>query len=328
MPPAAGGKSLSATKTPTDTTTASQSTARAAAFANTQVSVSDSGTGGPSMPIPAVESVTIRWKEPENAGTTPPARTNTTNAPLDMQPSATDASLERIVALLQQQLESNKDFAAEWRLRMVQLALDRDADAANVSANLPDDSRTLLTAIVGSAAAARNMMRNPMLTGEEALQQVAALRHALSIRADPTVSAIALCRKVITFGSYEEMAREDFVSGRAIQTIVYSEIRNLKSERNAEGLFETRLSTRLEALTADGKSVWQQVEAEIIDHCRRHREDFFIAQRVTFPPTLPAGEYVLKVLVEDKLSGKVGEASQGFTLHSPVSVAKGPTNGR
>jgi hypothetical protein len=132
----------------------------------------------------------------------------------------------------------------------------------------------------------------------------------------------------VTFGSYEEMASEDFVAGRPIQTIVYSEIRNLKAAKNEEGVFETSLSTRLEALTTDGKSVWQREEPEIVDHCRRRRTDFFIAQRITLPPTLPAGEYVLKVLVEDELSGKVGEASQPFTVHSPVSIAKGPTSGK
>lgn len=303
--------------------------ARDAAYANTQVSISESTPSETPIPIPAVESVTIRWKQREAEAPATPARTNATNAPLDMQSAAAATTLERIVPALQQQLESDKDFAAEWRLRMVQLALDRDSDASVASQNLPEDSRALLTAVVGTAAAARNLIRNPMLTGEEALQQVDGLRHFLSNKADPVVSVIALCRKVVTFGSYEEMASEDFVAGRPIQTIVYSEIRNLKAENSGEaGMFETRLSTRLEALTADGKSVWQREEPEIVDHCRRRRTDFFIAQRITLPPTLPAGEYVLKVLVEDKLSGKVGEASQPFTVHSPVSVAKGPVSGR
>jgi hypothetical protein len=295
-----------------------------AAYANTQVSILESGPGKTPIPVPAVESVTIHWKQREAETPATPARTNASNAPLDMQSTGAATTLERMVPALQQQLASDKDFTAEWRLRMVQLALDRDSDASLVSPNLPEDSRALLTAVVGTAAAARNLIRNPMLTGEEALQQVDGLRQFLSNKADPVVSVIALCRKVVTFGSYEEMASEDFVAGRPIQTIVYSEIRNLRAENGGEGgMFETRLSTRLEALTADGKSVWQHEEPEIVDHCRRRRTDFFIAQRITLPPILPAGEYVLKVLVEDKLSGKVGEASQAFAVHSPVSVAKG-----
>ena len=75
---------------------------------------------------------------------------------------------------------------------------------------------------------------------------------------------------------------------------MYSEIANLRAEKTAEGLFQTRLGTRLEVLTADGKSVWQREELEIVDTCRRRRSDFFIAQRVTLPPTLPAGDYVLR----------------------------------
>jgi hypothetical protein len=326
--PGAPPATIATAPSQTGLSTGSPTHARDAAFANTQVSISESGPGGTPVPVPAVESVTIRWKQPEAETPATPARTNATNAPLDMPTAAAATTLERIVPALQQQLEADKDFAAEWRLRMVQLALDRDSDASLVSPNLPEDSRALLTAVVGTAAAARNLIRNPMLTGEEALQQVDGLRHFLSNKADPVVSVIALCRKVVTFGSYEEMASEDFVAGRPIQTIVYSEIRNLKAAKSEEGVFDTRLSTRLEALTADGKSVWQREEPEIVDHCRRRRTDFFIAQRITLPPTLPAGEYVLKVLVEDKISEKVGEASRTFTVHSPVSVAKGPVSGR
>jgi hypothetical protein len=322
------GTSVSPTGSPSAPPPVPPPLALDAAYANTQVSISESGSGETPIPVPAVESVTIRWKQREAETPAAPARTNASNAPLDMQSPTAATTLERTVPALQQQLETDKDFAAEWRLRMVQLALDRDSDASSVSPNLPDDSRALLTAVVGTAAAARNLIRNPMLTGEEALQQVDGLRQFLSNKADPVVSVIALCRKVVTFGSYEEMASEDFVAGRPIQTIVYSEIRNLKAENGEGGMFDTRLSTRLEALTADGKSVWQREEPEIVDHCRRRRTDFFIAQRITLPPTLPAGEYVLKVLVEDKLSGRIGEASRPFSVFSPVSLAKAPLKGK
>jgi hypothetical protein len=111
------------------------------------------------------------------------------------------------------------------------------------------------------------------------------------------------------------MSDEDFVAGRSNPTIVYSEIRNLRSEPVEGSQYRTLLGTRIEILTADGDSVWQHVEPEIVDLCRRRRNDFFIAQRIVLPSTLPPGEFVLKVLVEDRLSGKADEATHRFTVN-------------
>jgi hypothetical protein len=119
------------------------------------------------------------------------------------------------------------------------------------------------------------------------------------------------------------MPETDFVAGRTLRTIVYSEIANFGSELTEDGHYRTQLATRLEILTADGRSVWDREEPEIVDLCRRRRNDFFIAQRVTLPPTLPADDYVLKVLVEDRLTGKVDEVAHRFAIRSALSAARG-----
>jgi hypothetical protein len=157
--------------------------------------------------------------------------------------------------------------------------------------------------------------------GEDAVSRAEELVHALADRADPIVPTVALCRKVVTFGSYDEMTEEEFVAGRTTQTILYCEVRNFRSEKTSDGLHRTVLGTRLEILTSNGQSVWQHEEPEIVDLCRRRRTDFFIAQRITLPPTLSPNDYVLKVLVEDKLSGKANEATHPFTIGLPTSIA-------
>jgi len=294
------------------------------AVANTQVTIADPLPPKPELAIPALQALVIRGSEPPpTVGPTTPVKTNITNAPLDVHPTDAPLTLERLEKHLQTQLDARKDFSTEWQLRLVQLALDRDADAAKESAYLPVEAQRLLGALVPVIVAVRNMARNAMVTSDEALTRVDLLREALTERADPTVRTVALCRKVVTFGTYEEMTPEDLVAGRTLQTIVYSEIAHLRSERIADGRYQTRLGTRLEVLTADGKSLWQREEPEIVDVCRRRRVDFFIAQRITLPPTLATGDYVLKVLVEDKLSGTAGEAAHPFTIHAPIAVAKG-----
>lgn len=273
--------------------------------------------------IPALQSVAIRWSESSIDESQKPAPSNSTNVAFNAQPAKEMFSLDRLLSQMEQQATTRQDFASEWQLRLAQLVTDHDEEARKVSHHLPGQSQRILATLIETAMSIRNLGRNPMLTGEEALNHATNLRQLLAERADPVVSAVALCRRVGTFGVYDPMTSDDFVAGQSIEAIVYSEVANLSSELNSEGLFETRLSTRLEVLTADGRSVWQHEEAEIIDVCRRRRTDFFVVQRVTLPPTLPVGDYVLKVLVADRISGRADEASHAFAISSPLSVARG-----
>ena len=83
------------------------------------------------------------------------------------------------------------------------------------------------------------------------------------------------------------------------------------------------MSRRQLTSSASGQSVWRHEEPEIVDVCRQQREDFFLAQMVTLPGTLGPGEYVLKVTVQDALSGKSNQAMLRFTLNSTSLAAAG-----
>ena len=198
----------------------------------------------------------------------------------------------------------------------------RDDRALSISNSISEGTQSLFRFLINVSIAVRDTLRNPSINSENVLSKVDELRHLIAEHSDPLISTVALCRKVVTYGVYEEMNQEDLIAGRITQTIVYSEIENFSSESTSDGLYETRLGTRLELLSADGQSVWHKEEPEIVDRCRRKREDFFIAQRVTFPQTLQAGRYVLKVMVEDKLSGRVSEAIHPIEINAPTSIAR------
>ncbi len=293
-----------------------------AAYANAQISLGDQSAPVTPQSIPAVESVSIRSSQAKNNPSLSP-KPRMTNGPLELQSSEKNDSMESLVASLKEELKTRKDVATEWKLRTLLLALDLDAEEAGITENAPPELKGILPAWSAASSAIRNLLRNPAQGSESAVERVDAMRSLLTVMNEPRVTSVALCRKVATFGSYEEMASDEFVSGRSIQTIVYAEIENLRASPESNGAFETKLSTRLEVLTADGKSMWQREEPEVIDRCRRSRRDFFVAQRITLPPTLPVGEYVLKFSVEDKTSGMIAESSAPFRLNSPVSVAKG-----
>ena len=293
------------------------------AVANAQVVLEEPVVRAPQLALPVVQSVSVRADPSLGVPASAPAKSRTTNTPLKVGGGDAAMTLDSLVALLEARVVEVKDFDAEWQLRVTQLALRRDTEAASVSSHLAPETRRILKGLVRAVAAVRAVARDPLLAGEKALERVEELRRILADRADPVISAVSLCHRVITFGVYEPMADTDFIAGRATQAIVYTEIHNFRSQETDDGQFRTRLATRLEVLTAEGESVWEHEEPEIDDVCRRRRTDFFIAQRVTLPPTLPAGKYVLKVLVEDKLSGRADEATHPFTIRSALLTAGG-----
>lgn len=296
-------------------------------LANTRVSLSTSAAAQTAVAIPVVESISIRTAAPAPSLSQGPGeespRVNTTNQPLEVHLEDAAVTPGGFVHHLKTLAAEAWDLDSEWRLRLVQLALNRDQDATDVSANLSSDARSALVGLIRLGLEIRRMLKDPLSSGEDALKRLDELQRVLADRADPIVSSVALCRKVVTFGVYEEMSDEDFIAGRTTPTIVYSEIRNLRSEQMESGQYRTQLGTRLEVLTADGNSIWQHEEPDIVDLCRRRRNDFFIAQRITLPPTLPPGEIVLKVLVEDKLSGKANEAAHRLTISPDATRTAG-----
>lgn len=291
------------------------------AVANGRVTLEVPSFQKPTLALPVVQAVRVRRVDDRLTPNSEAVRLTTTNQAIEMTLSDTHSIAEQYLESLKQRATEQPDFDSEWALRFVQLAMGLDPESTDVAPTLPDSSRSILAALIRSVSALRGVARDPLARADQALDYLDDLRHRVAQRSDPVVAPAALCSKVVTFGVYEELTEVDLVAGRTIRAIVYTEIGNLQSERTDDHLFRTTLSTRLEVLTADGTSIWEHEESEIMDHCRRRRVDFFVAQRMTLPPTLPAGEYVLKVLVEDKVSGKVDESTRSFTIHSPLSVA-------
>lgn len=290
-------------------------------FANTNVSLTDNPAPRPAQAIPAVESVSIRT--PDTAKLREPNRVvnHATNTSLDAHEDDLYAAAERLLKALETDAGRKHDFESEWRWRLAQLALDRQSSPPTVSTELAEPTRALLLAFLEAAAGIESVGRDPQSAAQAALDAVEELRDQLAERSDPTIRAVKLCRKVVTYGVYEEMTADDFVAGRSLQTIVYTELRNLHSRKTDDGVFETKLATRLELYSAKGDSVWQRDEPEVTDRCREKRSDFFLAQRITLPPTLPAGDYTLKVSIEDRVASRADERTVGLAIVSPVSVA-------
>lgn len=277
------------------------------AFANSQVTLTAKPIVHAGPALPRIEKVSIRSNSHAMVAATRTEETNAMNGSMIVDPVETGDIAERFLEEIERQAEAQKSFASEWALRLSLLALGRHVPVTESGKSLSQDGSEILESFVRVAEAVRGAASNPLLPGEDAIRRTDELRKVLADRADPIVTQIALCKKVATFGVYDELDTSEIVVGRGLQTIVYSEVRNLRAERTEDGRFRTLVSTRLELLTAAGESLWHHEVPDIVDICRRRRTDFFIAQRVNLPPFQQEGEYILKVLVEDKNSGKASE---------------------
>lgn len=283
-------------------------------IANTQIALTDGNETEHTLAVPVIRSVSVRIPESAPIHQEKLPAEKTTNTPLEVGLDDAPVTAERFIRHLKSASQQDGDIDSAWRLRVVQQSLGYEPDSFDETPMFSADTARLFSAVMHVLSAVSALALDPLTTGEDALQSVTTLQELVADRADPIVEVVALCRRVVTFGVYDEMSDDEFVTGHPIPTIVYSEIRNFESEVTPDGTYRTVFATRIEILTADGQPVWQREEPEIIDHCRRRRHDFFIAQRITIPSTLTPGNYVLKMLVEDRLSSRVSEATLSFTV--------------
>ncbi|MCG3129423.1 MAG: hypothetical protein FLDDKLPJ_00150 [Phycisphaerae bacterium] len=285
----------------------------------------DSAVSTESAPaLPVIKVVRVaRGAGPtaSDAGSSP-APAEVSNQPVDASPPAARLSISEYLEQLGSEECELSPVERAWRGSLIGLALGDAGRAADLSAELAPNQRELLTVAADAISAARRAMLDPATGANAALAAAQQLQEILSPLADLSMPTTALCRRVLTFGVYEAMPADQFVAGRVNHTILYCEVRNFASQPE-EGVYVSRFESRVELLTADGRSVWEQPPANIEDRCTRRRSDFFIAHRLTLPPTIPAGEYVLKVELHDKLAGKMNESATPLTLLGGLSLTRG-----
>lgn len=125
-----------------------------------------------------------------------------------------------------------------------------------------------------------------------------------------TLPVVALCRSVQQFGVYDPIDPARFPAGVESQAIVYCQVEHFRSQvSSGTGDWETKLNydATLYSDTDHPIAVISKKPANITDHCRQRRRDFFLADRMSFPASLPAGKYLLKVTVIDQSANHVAE---------------------
>jgi hypothetical protein len=135
---------------------------------------------------------------------------------------------------------------------------------------------------------------------------------ALEDRAPLGATELRLCRKVYGFGSIEPLPASALKAGQPI--LIYCELTGLRYQAREAG-YVSRLSSRVELVSArDGTTVWEQSLGEAEDECRSRRRDNYVNYRIILPPTLPAGDYRLRLTQTDLVANHSASSELPLTV--------------
>lgn len=150
-------------------------------------------------------------------------------------------------------------------------------------------------------------------TALTAAQFQAAARH-LQATARLELKNVAFCHRIDGFGTFERFPRDEFEAG--VPVLIYSEVRNFGSEPVADGHFRTVLKSTVEIvrLSQQNAAVERLSFEPTEDLSRSPRTDFYNSYKIQLPATLTPGPYLLRLMVEDEMTGKTASQTLQFSI--------------
>jgi len=178
-------------------------------------------------------------------------------------------------------------------------------------APLPEEDRELLTTLLDGLSNFRTGLRaDANSLQSKKVAPLLELADRLRSQGELTISTAALCKSVQRFGVYEPMEPPRFVAGRKDNAaILYCEVANFSSQLNDKKLWETKLKQEAVLFSESGLQVWSDKTDTVLDQSRNRLHDFFIADKIVLPSSLPVGRYLMKMTVTDLHANRVAEAT-------------------
>jgi hypothetical protein len=246
----------------------------------------------------------------------------------DRQASAVTASdtvspsdpIER--KLIQHIRDYPKDLDAQLDYQLLMFVEDQPVPQMSAISGLHAEDRELLSAILDGLSNFRSVIRgsdNALL--EAKARPLLDMADRLRTQAELNIPSVALCTQVQSFGVFKPIDASTFVAGADHQVIVYCEVQGFQSQLTPDSQWQTKLSQEMTLYTETGQPVWpdKSEPQTVVDLCRQHRRDFFIAKLVTLPANLSVGKYVLKVTVTDEEANRVAEATTPVEIVAQVA---------
>ena len=122
---------------------------------------------------------------------------------------------------------------------------------------------------------------------------------------------LAFCKNVYGYGAYEPINNPSFALGQ--QITLYLEVENYHSESTPKG-YATNLGASYEITNDAGERVANGEFPNVEDSCQSRRRDFHIQYGLVLPKSMSPGKYRLQLVMKDRQSDKIGQASIGFEV--------------
>jgi hypothetical protein len=155
---------------------------------------------------------------------------------------------------------------------------------------------------------------DPADRATRAITQLRSAIHHLQQSARLQIRNLTFCEQIDDFGSYEQFDRDHFSPGQSV--LLYCEIRNFKSQPTVDGFYRTAVKSTVELYRGgvDGKLIDRNVFPTTEDLCRSLRSDYYHSYRIDLPTHLTPGPHVLKLTLQDELSGKIATETIHLTI--------------
>ena len=234
-------------------------------------------------------------------------------APVTLQGDPLDAAIME----MQQRLPANPTTTDEvnqyMRLRLLQLAAGRDAEAFQP---IPGATAAQHDYWVSQLFALQTYLDASTQPSDKeraaaALLHLDEARARLAELATLRVKNLTLVHSVDGYGSYKRDDRTQFRPGE--QVTLYAELENFRSDSTETG-YATSLGTSYEVVDQTGRRVDGGQFPDVEDLCQNRRRDFHLQYSVPLPVRIYPGTYHIKLVITDHLSNKIGQAMLPFEI--------------
>jgi len=263
-------------------------------------------------------------------------------APKSADERLLDATRELRAVLTERSNSGAPRFADKATLAALDALLAPDSlPTSTADASLSPAQRSVLAAFSGllkGFAAGPAKDGDPSAAAEVFDQASAAISTVQNVR----IAQAALCRRVMGFGQYDPFPTNTFLAGRPNRALVYVEVDRLShraardrdsgaadlgwSSSDFDQMWAVEVSEELGLWhDADGSLQWRRPEQTVVEVSRKRRRDFYLVQTIDLPETLSVGNYKLKIVIKDKISGSTDEVTVPIQVLADASGATRPT---
>lgn len=244
--------------------------------------------------------------------------------PAQSEPSA-EGDLEALIARAEDDVRNSipgrteadrqRHITKHVELRLLYLVSGQRDRALTAIPAIPEEEQVFWTRLFWSLATYLDADHYPD-RGQRttvSLDQLRAAILALQGEANLSIRKAAFCTDIVSFGDYTAFESDQFSPGQEL--LIYSELENYRSERTAQGQFRTVLKSTVELFPAGtDRSVDHVPYNETTDLCNSIRQDFIQGYRYRLPQQLAPGAYVLRLTIDDQLSGKSASYELNLTV--------------